>query len=55
MNKGFKIICLNCGRETIFTPDDMNSETDNQNIGVYPYDYDGGIQISCDCGYDLNI
>ena len=44
---GFKIICLDCGKEIVLTQDSMSSDTD---ISIYNASYDGDIKIVCDCG-----
>ncbi|MEM4994760.1 hypothetical protein WKH56_19560 [Priestia sp. SB1] len=44
MDKGFKVICLECGKEAVI----KYFESDNKNIKIY-CDRDGDVNIECDC------
>ena len=44
---GFKIICLKCGKEVVFTQDTICKDN---GIVIYAAGYDGEIAIRCDCG-----
>jgi hypothetical protein len=47
--KGFKVICLECGRETIFT-----ESQDNQDINIFG-GQEGSSAIICDCNNTAHV
>lgn len=51
--KGFKVKCLQCGNETIYTQGGSHMAKDNDEVDVLPSGYDGQITIICECGNEI--
>lgn len=52
--KGFKITCIGCGKETIYTQGNYDLDKDNDNIDICIVTYDRELAIVCDCGNDID-
>lgn len=52
---GFKVICLACGKETVFTQDQHGHifKRDNDIIDFILIGYNGEMAITCDCGVTI--
>lgn len=52
MLKGFKIICLECGKEAILIQKECSIKSNNQEVYIIA-DYGGVSGLKCDCGNEI--